>query len=121
MPETLTFAVAYEYDTRKPGITVRAELRSGAQMAETVAKVDTGASHSIFQRLHGELIGPKIETGSRLEFSTATGNFIAYGQSVCAWHRDDNHGLLCRAPAVQPQRLRQARLVRPRTIGAGGL
>lgn len=82
MAETLTFSATHEYDTRKPGITVRAELRSGNKLTEIIAKVDTGATHCIFQRVYGELLGLDIESGQPLDFSTATGSFMAYGHEV---------------------------------------
>ena len=82
MPETLTFAKVHFYDTAKPGITVIAELRRGETAVQCEAKIDTGASFCIFQRLHGEYLGLDIESGTPQYFGTATGRFLAFGHDI---------------------------------------
>ena len=42
------------------------------------AKIDTGATHSIFERKHGKKLGLKIETGLPERISTASGSFWAF-------------------------------------------
>jgi hypothetical protein len=82
MPETLTFAKVYQYDTRDSGITIRIRLMSGDKVDEFPAKIDTGASCCIFERTHSELLGIDIESGVQQIFSAATGSFLAYGHEV---------------------------------------
>ncbi|MGI8670298.1 MAG: retropepsin-like aspartic protease, partial [Aridibacter sp.] len=64
------------------GITVPIKILSGEKEVVFDAKIDTGSSHCIFRRKHGERLGLKIESGEFHEFSTATGNFSAYGHEV---------------------------------------
>ena len=78
----MRFAATYYYDTRKPGIDLPISLRSGNQQKRLDAKVDTGASHCIFERKHGERLGFDIETGTAQFFGTATGSFLAYGHEA---------------------------------------
>lgn len=82
MTESLTFTVVYDYDLRQPGITVDAVLRSGNQEVICQAKVDTGASYCIFERIHGEVLGLDIEAGHKQKFGTAVGSFYAYGHEI---------------------------------------
>jgi hypothetical protein len=82
MAETLSFAVAHNYDTRKVGITIDVVLRLGGKEVEVVAKLDTGASFCIFRRIYGELFGLTIESGQPETLSTPTGSFLAYGHDV---------------------------------------
>lgn len=82
MPEILSFSKVYEYDTKKSGITVYVKLSQGSKEEEFRAKVDTGASHCIFGRAHGQVIGIDIESGEQQIFSTATGSFLTYGHEL---------------------------------------
>ena len=82
MAETLNFAIAHKYDTRKAGITVDVLLRMGDKELEVATKLDTGASFCIFQRIYGELLGLNIEQDQRETINTPTGGFIAYGHAV---------------------------------------
>jgi hypothetical protein len=82
MAETLTFAKVHHYDTKESGITVRVRLVLGAAVDEFPAKVDTGASHCIFERTHGEILGLDIERGAQQTLGTATGGFLAYSHEV---------------------------------------
>jgi len=54
---SLEFDELYNYDTLKTGITLPVLLISGKFETTVEAKLDTGASHSIFARVHGENLG----------------------------------------------------------------
>ncbi len=88
----MSFQISYleliEYDPGKPGITLAVILLSGSGKAGFDARLDTGASHCIFERVHGENIGLDIESGELLTISTATGFFTAYGHQVTLSVRD---------------------------------
>ena len=47
-----------------------------------LAKLDTGATHCIFERVYGEQLGLNIESGQSRTFHTANGEFQAYGHEV---------------------------------------
>lgn len=47
-----------------------------------LAKLDTGASFCIFERVYGEELGLNIEGGEEIRISTATEPFRAYGHEV---------------------------------------
>lgn len=79
---TLTFDEIYSYDTLKSGITLPVLLISGEFEITVEAKIDTGASHSIFARVHGENIGLDIERGEPLFIGTVTGSFRAFGHEL---------------------------------------
>lgn len=79
---TLTFDEIYSYDTRKTGITLPVLLIFGEFETRVEAKLDTGASHSIFARVHGENLGLEIESGESLNVGTITGNFRAFGHEL---------------------------------------
>lgn len=82
MTHQLQFAIAHTYDTRKTGIEIPLILRTGGIEKELAAKIDTGASHCIFERRQGERLGLDIESGSPEQFGTTTGGFLAYGHEV---------------------------------------
>lgn len=82
MSVSLTFAEVLEYNTLKSGITVPVRLCSGEDEISFSAKLDTGASHCVFARQHGERLGLHIESEFAEHFSTATGSFLAYGHEV---------------------------------------
>lgn len=82
MTHQLSFAALIAYDAGAPGITVPVVLRAGASFASFEAKLDTGSSHCVFKRLHGEFLGFEIESGWPRTFGTATGTFQAYGHSL---------------------------------------
>jgi hypothetical protein len=46
------------------------------------ANVDTGSSHCLFERLHGELLELDIESGEPKRFATAIGGFAAFGHVI---------------------------------------
>ncbi|MCI0338042.1 MAG: hypothetical protein L0226_10720 [Acidobacteria bacterium] len=82
MAETLTFSKVYLYDTRAPGISVEAVLKSGDKVILCDPKIDTGADNCIFERGHGEALGLDIESGTPQRFGTAVGSFLAYGHVI---------------------------------------
>ena len=51
-------------------------------MADLIACIDTGASHCLFTREHGELLGFDIEAGERKFFGTAAGSVETFGHWV---------------------------------------
>ncbi len=79
MSLSLEFDEVYEYSIFKPGITVPIKLAFAENQVGFTAKIDTGSSHCIFERRHGLQIDLEIENGIELNFSTATGNFRAFG------------------------------------------
>ncbi len=82
MPEQLTFAISYKYDTQQVGVTVPIRLRTWAEAIDLHAKIDTGASLCIFARRHAEQLGIEVESGEMKSFSTVTGTFVAYGHEI---------------------------------------
>ena len=78
----LTFTKLLEYDTLKSGITVPVELYSGDNAVVINAKLDTGSSHCIFERQHGERLGLDVENGTPFYFGTATGRFLSFGHEL---------------------------------------
>ena len=82
MPEQLTFAISYEYDSKQVGVTVPVRLRTWAEAIDLHAKIDTGASLCIFARKHVEQLGLDVESGAMESFATVTGTFVAYGHEV---------------------------------------
>ncbi|MBS1811666.1 MAG: hypothetical protein JST84_26125 [Acidobacteria bacterium] len=57
-------------------------LAFGNRKVEGEAKVDTGSSLCLFERVQGESLGLVIENGSPVTINTTTGNFVAYGHEV---------------------------------------
>ena len=45
-------------------------------------RLDTGATHCIFKREYGELLGLNVEAGVRKQFGTASGPFIGFGHEI---------------------------------------
>jgi hypothetical protein len=82
MPHEIQFSHLTFYDAGKSGIVIPITLQAGNYTADVEAKLDTGASHCIFERFYGEALGLRVEAGERLEFNTATGRFIAFGHSL---------------------------------------
>jgi hypothetical protein len=92
MPYHLKFHSLHNYDPAKSGITVPVTLRAGGASVALNAKIDTGATYCIFQRLYGEPLGLDIERGHHQLISTPTGSFAAYvhtaGLSVLGFEFD---------------------------------
>ncbi len=82
MSESLEFAKTYRYNNLKSGISLPVILQSGEIFVEIHAKLDTGSSHCIFERKHGQQLELEIENGIELNFSTATGSFRAFGHEL---------------------------------------
>jgi hypothetical protein len=82
MAETIEFDQTYLYNIYDIGITVPVQLFYSDKDVEFDAKVDTGSTYCIFQRLHGELLGLEIENGIPVNVNTATGNFRAFGHGI---------------------------------------
>jgi predicted aspartyl protease len=82
MSYQLEFQYLIEYDNGKDGIFLDVEIKYSDQSIKINAKIDTGATYSIFERRFGEELGLQIEKGMRQRFGTATGGFYAYGFRV---------------------------------------
>jgi hypothetical protein len=82
MSESLEFAKTYRYNTLKTGISLPVILQSGETFIEINAKLDTGSSHCIFERRHGELLNLDIESGEPIIIGTATGKFNAFEHRI---------------------------------------
>ena len=80
MPK-LEFRIEYRYKDER-GILLPVALRYAGREADFFARVDTGASFCIFQRLHAETVGIAVESGVPTRISTVTGGFLAYGHQV---------------------------------------
>jgi hypothetical protein len=78
----LEFRYLHRYGSSVEGITVPAVLRSGVEVVDLLARIDTGASNCLFQRELGEMLKLEIETGEPKTFSTATGSVAAFGHFV---------------------------------------
>lgn len=57
-------------------------LRYADRETDFFARIDTGASFCIFQRLHAETVGIAIESGDAIRISTVTGGLRAYAHRV---------------------------------------
>ena len=79
---TIDFDKIYLYDTLKTGITLPVSLKLDSIETSVQAKIDTGATHSIFGRIHGENLGLEIESGEPLTISTVMNSFQVYGHEL---------------------------------------
>jgi hypothetical protein len=77
----LSFRFEYRYEGQR-GILVPVVLRSADHETDFFARIDTGASFCIFQRLHAETVGIAAESGVPTRISTVTGGFLAYAHSI---------------------------------------
>ena len=80
--ETVSFDKIFEYDTLKTGITVLVVLSYNGKEVDFEAKIDTGATGSVFERKHAERLGIDVESGEFIRFYTAAGNFDAFAHEV---------------------------------------
>ena len=80
MPK-LSFRIEYQYKDER-GILLPVALRYAGRETDFFARVDTGASFCIFQRLHAETVGIAVESGVPTRISTVTGGFLAYAHQV---------------------------------------
>jgi hypothetical protein len=83
----ITFRIEYQYKDER-GILLPVALRYGGRETDFFARVDTGASFCIFQRLHAETVGITVESGVPARISTVTGSFLAYAHRIAL-------GVLC--------------------------
>ncbi len=118
--ETLSFKAKHEYSPLTSGIEleVRMSARNGPSI-RFLAKIDTGASFSIFQRDYAEQLGIEVESGVPKQVGTATGTFDTFGHTVTlacldwefetfvyfAVHPEFNRNVLGRAGWLQRFRL----------------
>jgi hypothetical protein len=82
MAYLLSFDRLHLYDSGKSGITFPVTLRLGKFEAYIQAKLDTGSSHCIFQRVFGDELGLDVESGYQIEVHTTMGAFSVYGHNV---------------------------------------
>ena len=82
MTETIEFDKTHFYSMFDTEITVSINLFYAEKEVEFDAKIDTGSTFCIFQRLHGELLGLDIESGVSMNIGTATGSFRAFGHEL---------------------------------------
>ncbi len=82
MSYELTFSHLQLYNAGEPGITVPVTIQLGNTRVGVDAKLDTGSTHCIFQRVYGEDLGLNIESGHSERFGSVMGSFAAYGHSV---------------------------------------
>ena len=76
----MNFSRAHSYLPADDGISLPVILNNGAE--KLLAHVDTGASHCLFERRHGELLNLDVEAGDPMAFPTATGSIEAFGHLV---------------------------------------
>jgi len=82
MPYQLNFEKLVSFDNNQDGIWIDVEIKYSDSNVKINAKIDTGATYSIFERHFGEELGLEVESGMRQRFGTATGSFYAYGFRV---------------------------------------
>jgi hypothetical protein len=82
MAHKLEFEKLIRYDSGKSGISINVNLRLGDISTGFEAKVDTGSTYCIFERVHGEKLGIEIETGLREIFNTASCSFGAFAHQL---------------------------------------
>ena len=68
------------------GISLPVFLNNGSERVKLLAHVDTGASHCLFERKHGELLNFDVDAGDPMAFRTATGHIEGFRSS--GDHRD---------------------------------
>jgi hypothetical protein len=73
----LNFEKVVQFEVNQDGICLDAEIKYSDSNAKINAKIDTGATYSIFERRFGEELGLEIESGMRQLFGTVTGSFYA--------------------------------------------
>ena len=82
MSEIIEFDKVHNYSLFDVGITVPVNLFYAENNVQFDAKIDTGSTYCVFQRLHGELLGLEIEAGISLSINTATGSFQSFGHEL---------------------------------------
>lgn len=82
MSYNLAFDNLFFYDPGKSGISLSVLLHLGQLEVNVEAKLDTGSSHCIFQRIFGERLGLTSESGYQMSMSTVNGVFMTYGHNI---------------------------------------
>ncbi len=83
MAHTVFYDVVERYSQTNQGIVIPVILRLSLEREVRLeAKLDTGAAFCLFSRQYAETLGLEVERGHRVDFSTAAGNFVAYGHEV---------------------------------------
>lgn len=82
MSYQLDFEKLVPFDINQDEICLDVEIKYADASVKINAKIDTGATYSIFERHFGEELGLIIENGMRQRFGTATNDFYAYGFRV---------------------------------------
>ena len=82
MSYQLSFDKFLTYNLSDEGISLEVEIGFGDAIVKLNAKIDTGATYSIFERRFGAALGLEIESGMRQRFGTATGGLYGYGFRV---------------------------------------
>ena len=82
MSYQLTFDLLQMYEIGKAGINVPVRLSHGLQVVEVDAKLDTGSTFCLFERLIGDDLGFEIEKGMSESIGTPMGAFTAFGHFV---------------------------------------
>jgi hypothetical protein len=75
MSYQLNFEEFLTYHVGDEGIGLDVEIKFSDSTVNLNAKIDTGATYSIFERRFGAELGLEIERGMRQRFGTATGGF----------------------------------------------
>ncbi|HZL28217.1 MAG TPA: aspartyl protease family protein [Acidobacteriaceae bacterium] len=78
----IEFSRTHSYLPAHDGISIPVILSNGAESVKLLAHMDTGASHCLFERRHGELLNLDVEAGDPMAFRTATGRVEAFGHPV---------------------------------------
>ncbi len=82
MSYSLSFETEHRFNAGEPGISIPITLQYGDVISPFTAKLDTGSSFCIFERIHGEMLGLDVERGERQQIGTAIGSFITFGHEV---------------------------------------
>lgn len=78
----LDFEKQVRYDAGESGVSVDVEITYSDLSVTFEAKVDTGSTACIFERVFGEELGLTIEKGSPQRFSSVGASFLGYGHLV---------------------------------------
>ena len=82
----MSFQISFDnfvnYDLSEEGIGLDVEIEFGKAKVNFHAKIDTGATYSIFENQYATELDLNLEEGMRQKFGTATGSFYAYGFRV---------------------------------------
>jgi len=76
------FSRTYSYLPADDGISLPVIPTTARKRVKLLAHVDTGASHCLFERRHGELLNLDVEAGDPMAFRTATWRVEAFGHLV---------------------------------------